>query len=70
MTLGRSDPEPAVFLEFGPTALVENGRVSEPLADPDYTKVFVTRQAADHEGIDQIIQTAVGLDDVLSRPER
>ena len=46
--------------------VVENGRAPEPLADPDYTKVFVTRKAADHDGIDQIVQTAVRLDEVLA----
>jgi hypothetical protein len=63
--LVRSDSEQAVFLEFGPTAVVENGIAPEPLFEPDYTKVFVTRQAADHEGIDQIVQTDVGLNEVL-----
>ena len=66
VALERSDSEPAVFLEFGPTAVVENGRVPEPLADPDYTKVFVTRSAAEGDGIDQIAQTPVGLGEVLS----
>ncbi|MCL3862963.1 PD-(D/E)XK nuclease family protein [Actinotalea sp. K2] len=66
ITLGRSDSAPAVYLEFGPTAVVENGRAPVPLADPDYAKVFVTRKAADYDGIDQIVQTAVGLDEVLA----
>ncbi len=38
----------------------------EPVADADYTKVFVTRHDIEHEGIDQIVQTAVGLDEVLA----
>lgn len=66
VTLERSDSEPAVFLEFGPTAVVENGRSPEPLADPDYTMVFLTRYDAAHDGIDRIVQTAVGLDEVLA----
>lgn len=64
--LKRADSKQHVYLEFGPTAVVENGRAPEPLADPDYTKVFVTRNAADHDGIDQIVQTTVGLDEVLA----
>jgi len=64
VTLGRAGA-PKVYLEFGPTAAVENDRAPEPLIDPDYTKVFVTRAAAG-VGIDQIIQTGVGLDEVLS----
>ena len=67
VTLLRADSEQPVFLEFGPTAVVENGRAPEPLVDPDYTKVFVTREAAtDQDGIDLIVQTDVGLDEVLA----
>lgn len=72
VTLGRAGA-PKVYLEFGPTAAVENDRAPEPLIDPDYTKVFVTRAAVGagtdqiiQSGIDQIIQTEVGLDEVLS----
>lgn len=66
VTLQRSNSEPTVFLEFGHTAVVENGRAPEPLTEPDYTKVFVTRRAVDRDGIDQIAQTAVGLEEVLA----
>ena len=45
--------------------MVENARVPVPVVDPDYTKVFVTRQAVAHEGIDRIVQTDVGLDEVM-----
>lgn len=64
--LQRSDSQPTVFLEYGPTAVVENGRVAEPVVGPDYTQIFVTRGAAGPEGIDRIIQTEVGLNDVLA----
>lgn len=66
MTLQRSDSEQPVYLEFGPTAVVENRIAPQPLVDPDYTKVFVTRNAADHDGIDLIVQTDVGLEEVLA----
>lgn len=67
VALRRADPLPDLFLEFGPTAVVENGRATEPLTAPDFGKVFVTRQVAgDSEGIDRIMQTDVGLDEVLS----
>lgn len=66
VTLRRADLEPDVYLEFGPTAVVENGRVAEPVVDPDYTKIFVSRQATDPDGIDRILQTDVGLDEVLA----
>jgi hypothetical protein len=66
VTLLRANSEPAVFLEFGPTAVVENGRAPEPLVHPDYTRVFVTRPASGRDGIDQIIQTDVGLGEVLA----
>jgi len=46
--------------------VVENGLVPQPLAGPDYSKVFVTRAPAGQSVIDQIIQTDVGLDEVLA----
>jgi hypothetical protein len=64
--LRRSDSKPSINLEFGPTAVVENGRVPEPLAEPDYTKVFVTLNAAGRDGIDEIVQTDVGLVEILA----
>ena len=64
VTLRRPNGEPTLYLEFGPTAVVENGRAPERLPHPDYTKVFVTRGTDD--GIDRIIQTGVGLDEILA----
>lgn len=68
VTLHRGDSAPKVYLEFGPTAVVENERAPAPLAAPDYSKVFVTRHAGGQlrDGIDVIIQTDVGLDEVLA----
>lgn len=66
VALVRADPERNIYLEFGPTAVVENARVAKPVAEPDYTKVFVTRQAGSGDGIDMIIPTEVGLDEVLA----
>lgn len=64
VTLDRANTGPNIFLEFGPTAVVENMRVPEPLPGPDYTKIFVTRASTD--GIDRIVQSPVGIDDVLT----
>ena len=66
VTLRRGDSHPTVFLDFGPTAVVENSRAPEPLVDPDYSKVFVTRKAAGQDGTDQLVQTQVGLGEVLA----
>jgi len=67
VTLRRADSRPTVFFVFGPTALVENGRAPEPLAHPDYTRVFVIRPArGSDDGIDLISQTDVGLGEVLA----
>lgn len=64
--LGRGAEYPDLFIEFGPTAVVENDRVRDPLGSPDYSKVFITRRAATvAEGIDLIAQTDVGLEEVL-----
>jgi len=65
VTLRRENSQPAVFLVFGPTAVVENGRSPEPLDCPDYTRVFVARQACGcNDGIDFIAQTDVELGEV------
>jgi len=34
--------------------------------DPDYSKVFVTRKAAGQDGTDQLVQTQVGLGEILA----
>lgn len=65
VTLGRSDPWPNIYLEFGPTAVGENARVASPVEEPDYSKIFVTRQA-EVDGIDRILQTDVSLAEVLA----
>lgn len=63
----RADPHLNLHLEFGPTAVVENGLVAQPVGDPDFTKIFVTRQApGGGAGIDRIGHTGVGLDEVLN----
>lgn len=67
VTLRRADSQANVHLEFGPTAVEENGRVAEPLADSDYSRIFVTREVPGTGGsIDRIIQTDVGLAEVLA----
>lgn len=66
VTLQRADAQPTIFLEFGPTAVVENGLVPQPVVDPDYSRIFVTRQAVGGEGLDRIMQSDVGLADVLA----
>lgn len=68
--LQRSDGQPAIFLEFGPTAVVENERVPLPLDAPDYSRVFATLQAPGGEGISRIVQTNVSLAEVLNGLER
>jgi len=59
------DASPMVCLVFGPTAVVENGLAPQPVADPDFSKVFVTRTPAGQGAIDHIIQTGVGLEEIL-----
>ncbi|HLS45189.1 MAG TPA: PD-(D/E)XK nuclease family protein [Ornithinicoccus sp.] len=66
VALTRPDPHPNLYLEFGPTAVAENALVADPVIDPDYSKIFVTRQASSGDGIDRIGQTDVGLGEVLA----
>jgi hypothetical protein len=66
VTLRRADSQPTVFLEYGPTAVVENGLAAEPVVAPDYAKIFVTCAAAGTDDVHRIVQTDVGLDEVLA----
>jgi hypothetical protein len=66
VVLRRADDQPNLFITFGPTAVVENEQVAEPLTAPDYGKVFIGRQAAEGEAVEQHVQTGVGLDEVLA----
>lgn len=66
VVLRRADAQPNLFITFGPTAVVENEQVTEPMVAPDYSKVFVGRQAAEGEAVEQHEQTEVGLDEILA----
>jgi hypothetical protein len=66
VALEFANPSPTVCLVFGPTAVVENGLAPQPVADPDFSKVFVTRTPAGQSAIDRIVQTEVGLEEVLA----
>lgn len=66
VTLRGAEARPAVYLEFGPTAVVENTRVANPVANPDYSTIFVTREAPHGAGIDRILPTSVSLEEVIT----
>lgn len=57
-----------IGLQFGPTAVEENNQALHPLENPDYTRVFVTRQPLPDHGIrvSRIIQTDISLEEVLT----
>lgn len=52
-------------LVFGPTAATSNDDAPSPLADPDYTKVFVLTTTAT-EACERLDQTEVGIAEVLA----
>ncbi|WP_423059169.1 PD-(D/E)XK nuclease family protein [Brevibacterium linens] len=64
--LQRVDSERTIFLEFGPTAVVENERADETIDDPDYGQVFVTLRNPETGGISRIAHTGVSLAEVIS----
>ena len=64
--LQRADPQPSIFLEFGPTAVVENDRVPDPVDEPDFSQVFATLQDVETASIARIVQTDVSLAEVIS----
>jgi hypothetical protein len=63
--LRRADAQPIIFLVFGPTAVVENERAPELVSDPDYSRVFVTLEAAPQQSRERIVQTDVSLGEVI-----
>lgn len=65
ITLRRADAQPMVFLVFGPTAVLENERAPELVSDPDYSRVFVTLEAAPQQSRERIVQTDVSLGEVI-----
>ena len=64
--LQRSEGHPTVFLEFGPTAVVEQVRISRKLGHPDYSQIFISLQGTADEGISRLAHTGVHLDEVLT----
>jgi len=65
MALRRADSAPDLFIVFGPSAVAENAVAPVPLEAPDFTKLFVLRQAPSGSGVDRILQTEVLLIEVL-----
>ena len=65
VALRRADSAPNLFIVFGPSAVAENAQVPVPLEAPDFTKLFVAREAPSGGGVDRILQTDVLLTEVL-----
>ena len=63
--LQRTDSQPTVFLEFGPTAVAKNALVEEPIVEPDYSRVFATTQTPATSGLAGIVQTEVSLAEIV-----
>ena len=66
VNLHRFDPHPNVFLVFGPTAVEELAAMSVDDVKPDYSRVLVSSALGDRPDRGRIVQTEVGLDDVVS----
>ena len=65
VAMRRADAQPTILLVFGPTAVVENERAPEVLSDPDYSRVFVTLKTEGQQDFVRIVQTGVGLGEVI-----
>lgn len=63
--LDRPDPHQDVFLVFGPTAAQVISQVSDSDVNPDYSRIFVTYEAARVMNSGHFVQTDVGLDEVI-----
>ena len=65
VALRRADSAPGLFIVFGPSAVAENKHSPMPLEAPDFTKLFVVRQAPSGSGNDYVVHTQVLLTEVL-----
>lgn len=61
-----TDPDLKIQLLFGPTAAAYLAASYEQPANPDYSRIFVKRGSSDIGGGDKVVQTEVGLEEVLS----
>lgn len=61
-----ADDNVVAGLVFGPTAVTYNETVPEPIAVPDFSRVFVLMRSADRDPIRSLHQTDIGLDEVLT----
>ena len=64
--LQRSEGHRTVFLEFGPTAVVQQGRAPQKLDDPDYSQIFVALESTPEGGVSHLMPTDVHLADALT----
>ncbi|MGN7211893.1 PD-(D/E)XK nuclease family protein [Brachybacterium paraconglomeratum] len=64
--LQRGEAHRTVFLEFGPTAVVQQERTPHKLENPEYSQVFVALESAPEGGVSRLVHTGVRLDEVLS----
>lgn len=60
----RAEEPQFAGLVFAPAAALYNDRVPQPIANPDFSKVFIIVKGDGEEGVDQLFQTNVGLDEV------
>lgn len=61
----RTEGEPSVRFSFGPTAVVTNEQVPDPISDPDFTRVFAVKESTEEEPFERILQSDVGLIEVI-----
>lgn len=64
--LRADDGAPVVDLVFGPTAVAYNSAVKEPVASPDYRRIFLHLPETATRDVARLVQTEVDLADVLA----
>lgn len=64
--LDRPEPHRKLFLVFGPTAAQVMSQVSATDFVHDYSRIFVTYEAAEVLHTGHFVQTAVGIDEVIN----
>lgn len=63
--LQRASSHRTIFLQFGPTAVVEQQRALHPAEDPDYSRLFVTLDGETGAAARTIVPTDVHLLEII-----
>ena len=66
----RADSQPSIFLEFGPTAVVDISRATQTIDNPDYSQLFVAIYDPANSTMSKVAYTGVSISDMIAGLDR